>query len=121
MRLDAIDCKSFKSGNSFLTKAEKAKTISDKNYWTSLHYEAMSRLNNIKCKNTRSLLSAVQDTGSVCGGFVMLLIFAKMGYERLKSDVFGYKAYSTFTNRFAEPDDFCSREPRHYKIKENYL
>ena len=121
MRIKSIDNSSFKSKNNFLLRAKNANDISKKNYWTSLHYEAISRLYNIKSKNTRYLLSTVKDTGSACGGLLVLCIIAKMQFEKLKSDIFSAKAYNTFSNRFAEPDDFRSQEERYYKIKENYL
>ena len=121
MQINAIDSGNFTGKNNFLLRAKNANDINQKKYWTSLHYEAVSRLYGRKSRNTRSLLSFIQDTGSAYGGLIMLGIAAKMGLERLKSDIYGAKAYNTFSNRFAEPDDFRSSEERHYKIKESYL
>ena len=98
--------------NTFLNKAKNSRSMVNRNYWESLHYEAKSRLNYIKFKNAEQDLMKTDEKP-----IPLIKAFAKMAYRKIMSGIYEGKAYSKFPHRFYEPDNTINAgEERFYKI-----
>ena len=121
MEVQAINNSNFKAKNSFLNKSKNAITKQEKDYWKSLHYEAKAKLNYKKFETADRQLGVENiNLHSIKGIFSLVALLSTMAYRKFQSFTYQTDSYSAFPNRFAEPDEYDTKETRHYKIKESY-
>ena len=118
MQVQSINNISFSSKNTYLERSKHAVTKLEKNYFKSLHHEAMARKLYLDYRKAESQLEEFEEgVNSLEDAWKVIKIFARMTSKKISSARSEADAYQAFPNRFIEPDDKNAYPWRHYKLK----
>ena len=112
MKVQPIDSRSFASKNTYLQKSKYSVTKLERDYFKSLHKEAIARRAYLDFNKAE--FDLVNYDGNM---WRSIKLFSKMVSNKLRSVIYETSAYNAFPNRFVEPDDKLADPWRHYHLK----
>ena len=122
MKVQPLTSNSFCAKNTYLQKSKHSATKLERDYFKSLHKEAMARKSYLDYRKAECELDNFEE-GINSGKDVWsaIKILAKMAKKKLDSVTYLSDAHGAFPNRFIEADNTHIYPHRHYQLKGNSL
>ena len=108
---------SFGIKRTYLYRSKHSVTKLERDYFKSLHEEAMARRAYLDFNKAEFDLVNYDGSNSLKDTWNKIKLFSKMAGKKLRSVIYEGEAYSTFPNRFVEPDNKTSYPWRYYQLK----
>ena len=108
---------SFGIKRTYLYRSKHSITKLERNYFKSLHKEAMARRAYLDFNKAEFDLVNYDGSNSLKDAWNKIKLFSKMANKKLRSVIYEDEAYSAFPNRFVEPDNKTSDPWRYYQLK----
>ena len=118
MRVQPVDNINMGSKHTYLQRSKCSVTKLEKDYFKSLHKEAMARKSYLDYRKADADLSTYDGCiNSLGDAWEVIKIFARMASKKLESVVHLSDAHIAFPNRFIEPDNKYIYPHRYYQLK----
>ena len=117
MGVRPIDSNSFCAKHTYLHRSKHSVTELEKDYFKSLHKEAMARRAYMDFNKAEFDLVNFGEINSLKDAWNFIKLFSKMVRKKLSSVIYSDEAYGAFPNRFVEPDNKSNHPWRNYQLK----
>ena len=108
---------SFGIKHTYLYRSKNSITKLERDYFKSLHKEAMARRTYLDFNKAEFDLMNYGGSNSLKDTWNKIKLFSKITGKKLLSVIYEDEAYRAFPNRFVEPDIKSSEPWRYYQLK----